>query len=348
MSHLQFVLQSCPNLQSELTAYFQKCATVEQYPFFEFLASPINETGLNQVVVPRSGKIRKIELRYTQRLTEDVVAENQPNPNCTATRQQGDLVKEYEIDPEENVQSGEKYDAADLERICRDNPTFFAERLLANIDVVDRKLATKHTQDAAALTGKWASDVSTTNDALVVSTLKSSGDIDPFTMQIINRSLQKTGYCDTPIIFGGDLLVDYYERIQAGCCANQGIDLSEILAKYGKAVLYDRRVATAFGGNDRNVVLQPKSLILLKYTRSGWKDGVMPGVFSEGSNYASTTIVSPRTGIPMDLTVKDDCGTIHFNVTATTKLVAMPDDMFHAGDHYEGVTFVNKIKVTNP
>lgn len=346
MSHIT-LLNSCPNIQAELTDYFQKCPTTEQFPFFEFITSPINESGLSMAVSPKSGKIKTMELRYTQRLLENVVAEDQPNPNCTATNQVGDFVEEYTIDPDDNIQYGEKYDAADLERICRDNSTFFVERLNAIVDVLDRKLATKHTTDAVALTGKWASDVSVTDDRLIVNTLKAgSTDINPLAMQVINRALQKTGYCDTPLIFGGDTLVDYYEAMLAGCCSNQGIDLSEILARYGKAVMYDRRVASAFGGSDYNIVLQPKALVLLKYTRSGWKEGV-PAPLINGGNYFATTIISPRTGVPMDLNVKDDCGTVHITVTATTKLVGMPNDMFHAGDVYEGVNFFNEIKVTN-
>jgi hypothetical protein len=45
--------------------------------------------------------------------------------------------------------------------------------------------------------------------------------------------------------------------------------------------------------------------------------------------------------------MKDDCGVINIVGYANTKLVGLPTDMFAVGDEYRGVTFVNKILVTN-
>jgi hypothetical protein len=66
-----------------------------------------------------------------------------------------------------------------------------------------------------------------------------------------------------------------------------------------------------------------------------------------GANYAKFIMFSPRTGLPIDIVLKDDCGTISVVGYANTKLVGLPTDMFASGDEYRGVTFVNKLLVTN-
>lgn len=60
------------------------------------------------------------------------------------------------------------------------------------------------------------------------------------------------------------------------------------------------------------------------------------------------TVFSPRTGLPIDIILKDDCGTIHIIGYAVVELVGLPSDLFAVGDEYRGVKYVNKILVTNP
>ncbi len=349
MSHLAFTLQACPNLQDALVNYFATCSNFgEPIPFMEFLGSSINRSGLTQTIAPGGGKVKTIELTYTQRMTEDLVAADQPNPTCVATNEWGNLKTNYTIDPNENLQVNQYIDPVDLETICQSNPMYFIEKLNAMVDVLDRALATKHSTDAFDLYGNWASDVSPViADELIVKTEKdSSTDIYPYTMEDIDFAATQTGFCGQRLIFAGSDLYKYYRRIQAGCCSNEGIDLSSILRQYGTAVMYDQRIATAFGGNDKGLLLQPQALILLNYSRATWQEGVAPVIKTLGAE-SYTTIVSPRTGVAMDLMVKVDCGKVHIVLTATTKLVGMPNDMFHIGDKYDGRTFVNKIKVTN-
>ena len=52
-------------------------------------------------------------------------------------------------------------------------------------------------------------------------------------------------------------------------------------------------------------------------------------------------------GIPYDLTIKHDCGVISVSVIATTKLVALPDDMYQTGDHLDGVKGFAEVNVVN-
>lgn len=63
--------------------------------------------------------------------------------------------------------------------------------------------------------------------------------------------------------------------------------------------------------------------------------------------YSQQVIFSPRTGLPIDVMMKVDCGTLHIVMTATTKLVGLPNDLFPVDDIYQNVNFVNEIKVVN-
>ena len=353
MSYLSQVLAACPKLQEKLNDNFLTCDSTfiqEQYPFFEFLASEVNNFGLRQKVSPGGGKVRQVELTYEQRIPEVFVEENVANPNCVATTKRGDCTELYEIDTTANVGIDQLVDNADLEDNCEANGTWLARQILKMIDVVDRKSASKSTEEAVLLIGKWGGKVkNVVNDNLEVATFAagSTDKLAPFTMQNINRATRKTGYCAPVGIFGGDDLSDYFERVQSGCCSQDGNDLASLFARFGHAVAYDDRVATALGGDEFNIVLQPGALAYLWYTKTPWRDGMDQRVI-DAADYVQTIVVSPRTGVPMDLTIKDNCGQISFNLVATTKVVGLPSDMFPAGDsRFDQVNFVNKIEVVN-
>lgn len=345
MSVLVSLLQSCPNIQTGLREVFETCAgNLEPAPFYEWVSSQMNKTDLQQQMV-RGDKLKTVELTYKQRLKESETKVGEAN--CTATTVRGNKKTTYQLDVNDTVYAEEIISMANLAHVCQDNNSYLAQTINDLIDVVRRKMATKITTQLVGLTGKYASDVTTTNDQLVVKTLKDSDPYTPFpfTMQQIDRAAKKTGYCAPAVIFGEDLLTDYYERILAGCCATSGINLGEIQARYGKAVMYDRRVSSAFAGNT-SVMTQEGALALVTWNQYEWYGSTNKSIINTG-NEAIGVIVDPRTGVKMDLMVKYDCGNVHIIVTQTSKLFAMPDDMFQVGDVYEGVNFVNEILVTN-
>lgn len=352
MSCLALLLNDCPNLQFKITDYFQTCNhefLFEAMPFMEFLTSPANTNGLTQQISPGGGKTRIVDLRYERLLAESVVATNQPNPNCTATSKRGDCTKRYEIDSTENLQAEQLIEAADLEKNCEANSTYFARQIMRLIDVLDRRVATKTATEAALLTGNWSGDVSpVVADALQVKTLKDGETqvIDPFTYENIVTAAKQTGYCAPLFVAGTIDLHKYFLRTaMKGCCTDQGIDLNAMWEQFGIAFAYDRRIVDAFG-SDMAILTQPRSLVLLHYVRAPFKDGA-PMPIQQGANYFYTTVISPRLGIPYDLAVKDDCGNISITVTATTKLENLPDDLFPGEGNYAGVNFFNKIQVAN-
>ena len=347
MSYISNIVQSCPNLQDRLVNHFSACPILENYPFYQFMLSEINTSGVQMAVHPSSGKRRTVELRYQQRYLESNVTEGFSD-FCSSENKPGDSIATYEIDDTDRVGISSVLNVDHFAEACDSTASYLAAEVARLIDVVERKVATKYAAEAALLTGKWASDVqNVTNDILALDVELTSGELNLKAAQALKRALQKTGYCDTPIVFAGDDYVNYAEAMQAGCCSNQGVDLSAILAKYGTATLYDKRIASALGGVEFGVVLQPKALQPLFYTKGNWKNEALLGVFAGvPSSYTSTTIVSPN-GLPLDVFISDNCsngGQITISVSVSTKLVGMPSDMFAIGDDLEGVTFVNKIE----
>lgn len=348
MSYISNIVQSCPNLQDRLVNHFSACKIAENFPFYQFILSNINTSGIQMAVHPASGKRRTVELRYKQRYLESAVAQNFTD-FCSSSNQPSDSVATYEIDDSDRVGISSVIDVERFAEACDSTAAYLAEEVANLIDAVERKVATKYAAELVLLTGKWASDVgASAGDFLDLDIELPSGQLNHAAAQILKRSLQKTGYCDTPIVFAGDLYVNYAEALQAGCCSDVGVDLSAILAKYGTATLYDKRIATALGGNQYGIVLQPKAVQPLFYTKGNWKNEALLGVF-EGAptTYTSTVIVSPN-GLPLDVFISDSCtngGQITISVSVATKVVGMPSDMFAIGDDLEGVTFVNKIRV---
>lgn len=353
------VMNPCENLQGQLTNYFNTCNAValrEPMPFFDFLNSDVNNFGLNQVVSPGNGKVRTINLKYRKRYPESQVNRNVANPLCSATGKPSDCIESYTIDPGVNWNEGSVFSATEFRNVCEDNGSIFAGEVQLLMDVVMRKMATDITANAVALLGRWNTNVAgwatvAGGDELQLQTLKSvaSGDINPTFYEDLDLATIQTGYCSTRYVFGGSTPVKYFRRASvAGCCANQGLNIDDVYNNYGMAVYYDERVRTAMGANGENFgwVVQPGSLALLTYNQFAGNGVDFAGI-STGTNYQHAVVLDPKTGFPFDLSIKDDCGVISVNITATAKVVALPFDLFPVGDPNFGVKYFNKFRIVN-
>jgi hypothetical protein len=346
MSASASVLNACATLQVELEENWKNCHTIrETTPFLEFLYSAENREPVREIISSGGGKIRTVEVRYDQRIGESAVNSNQSVTACSASTKRADYVKTYQMDINKNLQVEEKWDIQDLAKICRDNGVFMASRIQALIDALIRKLATVCATEAVALVGDWASDVTVDGQGeLNVQTLRtgSTDQLYPYTMEEIDLALVKSGYCAPVAIFSGSTLYQYARRVVAGCCSDSGVDLGQLYSTYGKAVMWDRRIKEAYGSEHKALVAQLGALQLLTFNMFAGEGNAI-----EGGDYRRMVIQDPLTGIPIDFTMKDDCGTISLILTVTTKVIALPDDMFANGDVYDGVTYTGTIEVVN-
>lgn len=342
-------MANCPDVQVELNQFYNTCDASmlrEPMPFFDFLWSDINLSGLQQQIVPSSGKIKNVVLRYDQRILESEVEEiSTCGTTCTSTTKRGDKTTTVTIDPCDKLQVSEVMNVDDFVYACQSNESILAKKVQMMIDALVRKMATRLTTQAAALVGGWDAGVSPTNgDGELCINLYPSGIINPTAMADIDFAMQQTNFCSTTAIFAGSDFYKYARAIQAGCCSPQGIDIAQISAQYGKAVLYDKRV-NSVAGQYKAWVLQAGALMPIYYTQNdnmilqgaGLAVGRTDAVI--GANYYKAVIQDPQSGLPIDMVISDNCGEVSIVLEANAKLISMPEDLFQAGDSMEGVNF---------
>jgi hypothetical protein len=359
-------LLACENIQGRLDEMWldpqQWPSQDDKMPFAEYITSPANKTGVPERITPGRGKIRTITMKYQHRWSEDDVEEDQPNPNCDSQgNKRAEYYVDHTIDPDVNLQFGIEVGLTDYELVCEDNSVRLAREIAAVIDVLDRKVATQIATQSVALTGGWASTFATgtavgevnASDRLVIATrLASSTNPDARAAMLLRNALDDTGYPNDVLYAGGKLMREYMQYLQAGCCTTNGVDLAAIMAQYGIAYAYDKRLeaalgSTVSGAGDRFMVMAPKTLQLLTYSRAEGKMAFGQEWLSS-SDYSYRVIASPRFGIPYDLTMKDACGTLAINLTFTGKMIGLPEDMYGTSDDLDGVTWASQVQITNP
>jgi hypothetical protein len=343
----------CETIQLELDTQFATCNPVlDPMPALEAILATQRAAGITQSVSDGNGKVKTVKVTYDQRALESAASETTGARTCTSTNETYNNYTTYDIDPNTHIVYGEKIDIGDLATVCQDFNSFYAKKIAKVIDVIERKVATKVAGALVTNYGVWGSAVGSGStvgtyngsDELIVATLVSAATkvIDYSGMSEIDLALMQTGYCQAPIIVGGSALYQYGQWINKGCCSTTGVNVLDMANEFGKAILYDKRVATALGSENKSIVFQPGAVALLTYNEFNETNIV------SGSNYAKFKVFSPRTGLPIDIIIKDDCGTISITGYATVELVGLPADMFAVGDEFRGVKFVNKILVTNP
>lgn len=349
MSYTPSTLVACPNLQDRLDNVFENENArffQDKIPFSEFLMSPLNRNELSQRVSSGGSKIRTVELTYQPRILQSEKFTNSSD-YCTATSERGDTSTSYEIDTTQNVGFEQKFDVEKLKSSCEDNEMWFLDQIGKMVAATDVAVNAKNASQANALLGGWSTDVSgvpfvTLNgDILEVQTLVPSSTYEPFpsTLQGIQSALSASSFGNSTLV-GGFQLHNYLELIRNGCCTDYGLDIAAIQQDYGIASIYDRAVATTQGGNDTAWAVANGALQVLYYNR--WS-----GLFEAQDANQSYGQIMGALGIPYDLVIKHDCGVIQVTVTATTKLVALPDDMYQTGDHLDGVKGFAEINVVN-
>ena len=347
MSYLTSSYVDCEIIQAMLDDQFVTCTTpLDAMPALEAILATQKANGIAQSVSDGNGKVKNVRVVYENRLLETDVTSSSGTRACTTELETFDKSAIYDIDPAVWLRAAEKFTTVELATVCTaDVQSMIAKKIAKVVDVLERKIATQTATQLVALYGEWGSEVTLDNasDELVVSTLISAAakTIDYTGMSTIDLALLQTGYCQAPIIVGGSTLYQYGRNISNGCCSTTGVNVLDMANEFGKAILYDKRVATALGSSDKSIVFQSGAVALITYNEASQ----VPNL---GANYAKFKVFSPRTGLPIDIVMSDNCGTISVLGFANTKLVGLPTDMFAIGDEYRGVTFVNKILVTNP
>lgn len=368
MSYAPTTRVSCPNLQGRLIDFYNTCNASlmrDQSPIVDFLWSDLNRNGIQMAITGGQGaKKRTLEVTYDQRLLEsEVTASDLTAQVCAASTKRGNLSTTFTIDPTDGLKAEAKFNTLDWINACENNDEVIAHEVQKLIDVLYRKNATRMVQRMASLLGNWdktvyATDASNTVTEggvkfLKIQTLRPTGftDINPDALVDIESAIEDSNFCNGAVVFAGQTLRKYMKKMQAGCCSSQGIDIGSILSEFGMTTLYDRRLnkqaGAAYGWVTMAGAIQPVYYTSNMDRRQDALSKLTGQKEFTGANYWKTTIQDPQSGMPMDLTVADNCGDLSVIVRNVIDVKAMPLDMFGTGDDMEGVRFFAGLKVVN-
>ena len=357
MSYNTGNLIECQTLQVALEEFWQAEGTAgvdEMMPLEEVIMAAANQRNITQLILPSQGKKRAVEVVYQPRLTESVAEANVNNPLCVSTNKNGNLSKTYEFTGE-NIGYSENIEPADLEGVCTTNSTYIMSRITAIADMLERAVATQHAQEFALLAGTWGDGIFTTGNAAgnvnsseeyVWTTRYADGKPNPESAWDLKFARSKIGMDGNIVGIGGSTAYKYFGALDIGCCADSGMNLELAMSRNGLGYAYDKRLTTALASENKFMLYKYGSILPLFHVVNPWKDGIAPGMI--GANYTHTSIFSPRFGMPMDLTLSDNCGSITIAVAVNTQLITVPSDQFFTGDPYFGKTGVAKVLITNP
>ena len=336
-------------MQMSLSELFIEVGQREQLPFLEFLLSPENAKLIRTEVAPGGGKLKTVQARWIQRLPETEVETDGDILACTSTNTYGDSTTTYTLDVTDTYQASQLINAADIARHCQENSRYVLESVMRLMDVLDRKVASAAAVQAVADIGNWGTEVegyyTVTGDCLEIATRQSGGQaLNEFALADILQATRMANYPGAPVVFGGAEMQRYANAVQAGCCTQFGIDLLAISQQNGFGFAYDSRVAAAQGSQLKNLVTTAGAIQWLSFNLADWNQGITPVA---GSNYSKTLVFTPA-GVPVDLTMKDDCGNLSIVLTTTGKIVTLPTDIYESSDKYAGVNYVNCVEIVNP
>lgn len=351
MSYYSPIYTACEDLQNRLSNVFNNSQELnrDRSAFLEFVLSPANQNGIAQTVNPGSGKARTVNLIFDQPLLESEVT-TQNDRACRPGEGRGDFVATYDIDTNLVYEASEQIKVANLTRKCEANSDFIARKIMMLMLAVEKKVATVTATQAAAQMGNYSKDVIAAEslasaDELIVKTLDTASQYKAGALELVQWAAEASGFPNI-VGFGGRLMSEHVRLALVGCCTQWGIDVGDLLSEFGFAFAYDRRIASALSSgtpNGANLITEPGNFQLLHYVENEAM-GTLGNFDFQTNNYV--TGITPA-GLPVDITIKEDCKILTIQIQATTKLVSKPGNLFQVGDNYEGVTGAAQVTVDN-
>ena len=336
---------NCPTLQDRLDAVFCQSGGAEPLPLIGFLFSNENNViNLEQQMI-QGTNIKTLQLTYSRRVLESEVDNYINYDTCTAPAKRGETSTTYTFDETKGLEIARKFDFADLWRRCESNELYFARLVSDLIDGAERKMETQAAQYLVAGVGGFATidTDGVAGNVKSVGTKLSDGTIDYDAHQMIMQSARFNQFCTAPIIAGDYDIVNYYDAIGVGCCAQTGLDFASV-AQGIPTILPSYRIGTAFS-NDTSKFLVMEAGAALPVWFNQYSGQLGAALSSETMQFS--TVVSRR-GIPFDLSVIRDCNTVHVKLSLAWDLFFKPTDMYENSDILDGVTGILTFDVSNP
>ncbi len=349
MSYLSSLI-ACPGLQSKINGYFgcdkARLLKLNETGLTQFLFSPVNTNGvLNKTVAPGGNKIKTIELIYTPRIKTEDISTSINRENCTAVTPHGNRSETYTIDPNVGISVERKINAAELAFICESDESYIQSVQMDMMDGMMRAMDPILADQVVLLAGNFGVDeVDVTDDVKTVATQNGTGGLSDNFISEINFAADNAGYCATPYVLGYGEIQKAYTKLDASCCADSGMNVALLAGQVGLrgSFIPDRYIKQALGSGSDFITLDAGAVQVLTYNAFEGKNSFMQ------DTYVQTTITHPSTGVTFDFRATYDCGNWNFFMFLAFKAVGVPNDLYYSGDIYDGVTGVNKYKITNP
>lgn len=349
MSHSISDILSCPQIQQDLNSQFVQfdpLGAKDVQGFTDFVSSPMNTNGfLQNQIAGGNGKVRQVELVYTPPILESAISSS-ATKLCVSTNAKGQISHTYEIDPAVGSSYNELFTLSNLAYMCKDNSLWFAQRLQAAMDGLEKSIGTKNATQASLLTGAFGNgDNNVALDVKTIATKHSAATGGTFNIDALSEiifSAMDAGYGNTPFVFGYGEILKYFKKMAAGSVAAEGLDYGIYAAQNDVVFIADKKIKTALG-SENFLMINPGALQMLTYLE-------FEGDFNtvDDGAYKQTVIVNPKNGRRFDFQLKNDCGNVSVNLKLAHKLVGLPSDMYSTGDSHHNVTFVNEFAISNP
>lgn len=344
------ILTECSDVQAALGDLFIAVGQREQLPFLEYVLSPENSRLIRTEVAPGSGKIRKVQARWVQRLPETEVDLGGDLLSCTSTNVYGDTTKTYTLDTTDSYVISAVVNAKDIAVMCMANNAYVLETIMRLMDTMERAVASQAAIQTVAQIGAWGADAESfftvTGDCLEIQTRQTTDtqELNQFALADIQQAATMANYPGSLIGFGGAEMQRYVNAVKAGSASQYGIDLLAISQQNGFAFAYDKRIAAAMESQNMNIVTTPGAVQWLSFNLADWNTGMSP---VSGSNYTKQ-LVYTAAGLPCDLTMKDDCGNLSITLASCGIIATLPTDIYESADALSGVNYLNCVSIVNP
>jgi len=331
---------------------------MEPAPELMFLTSQVNtKRVLEQRVVDDGGtKIKTVQVVYTPRLLESSTSTTLTT-DCDAGNSAGHLSTNYTIDPSVGVYSKETINIADLATICQRNEDYFAQRVMAQIDVARRKMQSTIATQMSVLGGWFPQDNGEDASMMTGNSLKTvktkytasidGGKWNPEALQEITFSAMNAGFTGTPYLFGFGELWRYWNYLKAlGNTSDGGLDFASYVGQNQAAFLASQKMHTALNGSNATnkfLAVDAGALFLLQYNK--YKDRLITNL---DDALVMDVIVDPVTGVEFNYKVVKACTeTITIIVSTAFKVVGLPSDMYQASDRLKNTNGVLQFAISN-
>lgn len=351
MSFCQQNYVSCPNIQAHIKNAFMKInpalfATIAETGFVQWLRSSYNTDGfLQNLSCDINGKIRTVQTIWSPRISVADVSQSCVI-NCSPTNKLGDRYENYAWDGD-CVSYSFSVTPAELQYRCEANEDWFNEKILQAMSGIIRKLEVDCAGKLTGLIGSFAADEAITDDIKQVCVEYSSESIAANMpsyryIQEIEFSAGDMGYPTPPVVLGWSTIWKAFSAHKAACCAYNGINISEWVAKNGISIIPSKAIDAELDGNF--ITTAAGAMQLVFFPEFLGAKGIS---IYEDDSYKANVIFDPMFNIPFDYHQHTTCVEGVGDVIAVTlkvayMLVGYPNDLFCTGDELRGVTFVNE------